>query len=68
MKVRTNSSFNGIIAGVAFKNGVGETDDPRILNYFRSRGYTVGDQQPVQSSPKMPADKVKGGNADAGKG
>lgn len=33
--------FSGSVAGVTFTNGVGETDDPTALGYFRRRGYTV---------------------------
>lgn len=39
-----NSSFNGISAGVRFANGVGECDDPNLLNWFRERGYRVEDE------------------------
>ena len=32
---------NGIYASVRFVNGVGETDDPRLIEWFRSRGYKL---------------------------
>ena len=32
---------NGIYASVRFVNGVGETDDPHLIEWFRSRGYTL---------------------------
>ena len=34
-------SANGIWATVRFVNGVGETDDPRLIEWFRSHGYKV---------------------------
>lgn len=33
--------FTGQVAGVAFANGVGETDDPIALGYFERRGYGI---------------------------
>lgn len=33
--------FTGIVAGVAFANGVGETEDPIALGYFERRGYGI---------------------------
>lgn len=34
---------NGIYASVRFVNGVGETDNPKLIDWFKSHGYTVGD-------------------------
>ncbi|MDQ0894431.1 hypothetical protein [Agromyces ramosus] len=33
--------FTGIVAGVSFANGTGETDDPIALAYFERRGYDI---------------------------
>lgn len=32
---------NGVWASVRFVNGVGETDDPRLIEWFRTHGYKV---------------------------
>lgn len=32
---------NGVWASVRFVNGVGETDDPRLIEWFKSHGYKV---------------------------
>lgn len=32
---------NGIYASVHFVNGVGETNDPHLIEWFRSRGYQL---------------------------
>lgn len=32
---------NGVHASVRFVNGVGETDNPHLINWFRSHGYRV---------------------------
>lgn len=33
--------FNGIVVGVTFTKGEGETDNPAALAYFERQGYTV---------------------------
>ncbi|KAB1647476.1 hypothetical protein F8O06_02750 [Pseudoclavibacter sp. CFCC 14310] len=42
--------FTGHVAGVAFENGIGETDSLAALAYFRRQGYTV-----VQDEAEEPA-------------
>ena len=32
---------NGVYASVRFVNGVGETDNPRLIEWFRTHGYTL---------------------------
>ena len=32
---------NGVYASVRFVNGVGETDNPRLIEWFKSHGYKV---------------------------
>ena len=32
---------NGVYASVRFTNGVGETDNPRLIEWFQSHGYVV---------------------------
>ena len=36
-----NKHANGIYASVMFVNGVGETDDPKLISWFRSHGYKL---------------------------
>ena len=36
-----NQNYNGITATVAFKDGVGETDDLHLIGWFKRKGYTV---------------------------
>ena len=40
-----NKQYNGISASVAFANGVGETDNPTLLEWFKSHGYTVEEEE-----------------------
>lgn len=47
--------YSGKVAGVAFVDGEGETDDPAALNYFRQAGYTVEEaKEPAKRAPKKP--------------
>ena len=42
MKVYSpNKDYTGVSASVPFCGGVGETDDPYLLDWFRKHGYTV---------------------------
>jgi len=34
-------STNGVYASVRFVNGVGETDKPHLIEWFKNHGYTV---------------------------
>lgn len=43
---------NGVYASVRFVNGVGETDDPKLIKWFQDRGYTI--EKCDISSPKVP--------------
>ena len=33
---------NGVWASVRFVNGVGETDNPSLIRWFETHGYTIG--------------------------
>lgn len=41
-----NKDYTGVSASVAFCKGVGETDDPRLIQWFRDHGYTVEEKKP----------------------
>lgn len=38
-----NKQYTGTSASVPFCNGVGETEDPRLLHWFKGHGYEVED-------------------------
>jgi len=40
---------NGIYASVRFVNGVGETDNPRLIEWFKSHGYKVPLEEPTKT-------------------
>jgi len=73
-----NKQYTGVSASVSFCNGVGETDDPCLINWFRSHGYEVETQirnqeEPPEENPEGPeettekeAKKGKAANQKAG--
>lgn len=44
----------GVWCNVHFKNGVGETDNPHLIEWFRKHGYRIEDksENPVFNTPK----------------
>jgi len=44
--IAPNKQYNGVSAGVAFTNGTGESDNPVLLDWFKSKGYEVETEQP----------------------
>lgn len=42
--VAPNRGYTGISAGVSFASGRGETDDPRLIKWFKDKGYEVVDE------------------------
>ena len=42
-----NESYSGSSAGVTFVNGVGETDNPHLIDWFKEHGYKVGEENPA---------------------
>lgn len=59
---------NGVWATVRFVDGIGETDDPRLIEWFRDHGYTLEnnyvkpDFNPVISVVNDQIDEVKNEN------
>ena len=39
--IAPNNKYNGTSASVPFINGVGETDDQNLIQWFKENGYTV---------------------------
>ncbi|MBG9737096.1 hypothetical protein [Paenibacillus alvei] len=51
--IAPNKEYTGISAGVTFANGVGETDNPHLLEWFESKGYEV-ENDPVIEEDNQP--------------
>lgn len=42
MKIKSpNKDYTGVSASVPFCNGVGETEDPYLIQWFKDHGYEV---------------------------
>lgn len=66
MKIFTKvPDFTGIRASVMFVNGQGDTDDPRLIDWFKRNGYLVADGEPAIEVEKNTA--MKGGTGEAEK-
>ena len=55
--------YNGISASVTFVNGVGETDNENLLEWFEEKGYTVEREE----KPKR-GKKTKGATEETSEG
>lgn len=40
-----NKQYNGVSASVVFVNGIGETEDEYLLEWFKDHGYDVEEKQ-----------------------
>lgn len=67
MKVYSpNKSYTGVTASVPFCGGVGETEDPYLLDWFREHGYivkepekTIEEESEEKSEEKSEEETVK---------
>lgn len=55
-----NKDYTGVSASVSFCSGVGETDDPYLLGWFRSHGYKV--EEPEHKDEVGEPDEKKTGS------
>uniref|UniRef100_UPI0006D014F9 hypothetical protein n=1 Tax=Clostridium sp. NkU-1 TaxID=1095009 RepID=UPI0006D014F9 len=64
-----NKQYTGISASVSFCNGVGETDDPRLINWFLGHGYEMETQtvNPEETPEEIPADGAEKDSPKKGK-
>lgn len=47
-----NKGYSGISAGVTFINGVGETDNTHLLDWFREKGYKIEENNENEETPE----------------
>lgn len=48
-----NKDYTGISASVHFSQGVGECTDPYLLDWFKSKGYTVEEIEKFDNSSDL---------------
>lgn len=54
-----NKQYTGISATVPFVNGVGETDNPNLITWFKSKGYIVVEDEAGDELSRMDVDELK---------
>ena len=52
-----NKEYTGVSASVPFCNGMGETDDPYLIEWFRKHGYKVETGSTEELDIKEPANE-----------
>ena len=48
-----NKNYTGISAGVTLVNGEGETDNKHVLEWFKSKGYSVEEEIKEEPEPEQ---------------
>jgi hypothetical protein len=56
--IAPNKQYDGVSATVPFIKGVGQTDNPHLINWFKSNGYTV-EASEVEAKPKKKSEEKK---------
>ena len=55
-----NKEYTGVSASVPFCNGMGETEDPHLIKWFKDHGYKVDEEsnaeQEGEETAEIPAD------------
>lgn len=50
-----NKEYTGVSASVPFCNGIGETDDPYLIGWFKKHGYKVEEaESELEMEPEEP--------------
>lgn len=59
MKIYTPvKNATGVWCSVHFRNGVGETDNPRLIEWFKNNGYKLEGSEKVAELPTEPIPSV----------
>lgn len=60
-----NKQYNGVSASVVFVNGIGETEDDYLLEWFKDHGYDVEEKQKTIRRGKKTESAEKADDVDA---
>lgn len=55
--IAPNGQYAGVSASVSFSGGVGHTDNPHLIAWFYSHGYTV-EEEAVKPPKEKPVEKM----------
>ena len=50
--IAPNKGYTGISASVAFCNGIGETENPELIEWFQKSGYEVEETSEEEKKSK----------------
>jgi hypothetical protein len=59
--IAPNNQYSGISASVKFLNGVGETDNQNLINWFKQHGYKVEQTEQTEQTDPPPDDDLNNG-------
>ena len=51
-----NKEYTGVSASVPFCNGMGETEDPHLIKWFKDHGYKVDEESNEEQAEKETAE------------
>lgn len=51
-----NKEYTGVSASVPFCNGVGETNDPHLIQWFKDHGYKVEESEAAPTEETLAAE------------
>lgn len=51
--IAPNKQYTGTSAGVSFVRGEGETDNPHLIEWFESKGYTIDNSAEIELKKKI---------------
>ena len=54
-----NKQHDGVSAGVAFNEGIGETSDPYLIEWFKTKGYKVKEPKRKTAAKKQTSGTVE---------
>lgn len=57
--IAPNEKYNDRIANVQFTNGVGETTDSSLIEWFREKGYTIEGEEKKINYNKMNVEELQ---------
>lgn len=60
-----NKDYTGVSASVPFCSGVGETEDPHLIEWFKDHGYKVGEEPAEEPAEETCAEGKTMKNAKA---
>lgn len=63
-----NKQYTGVSASVGFVNGIGETADENLIDWFKSHGYEIEEDQQLDDgseNPEAPGVDTEEGSEEA---